>query len=181
VFPSTKNVIKVTGNIPNQIGQNYEMRNISFVVGNLSSSSTDSSISCYQLPQNYVIYAAYSANAASYYGYNPQAGHVLLLWNPININPVLVFKILTASATPVGLATLNNQSNSIDGETVQQTIGDIYPTAICFDDNSMIAPSLPPIGSLSPVEFYSTPEYNPSGMPYIPQVALPSKSMYNLQ
>lgn len=186
VFPSTKNVIKVTGNIPNQIGQNYELRNISFGVGNLSSSSTDSSISCYQLPQNYVIYAAYSSNAASYYGYNPQAGHVLLLWNPININPVLVVKILTASPTPVGLATLNNQSNSIDGETVEQTIPNIYPTAICFDDNSIMTqtsstPSLPPLGSLSPVEFYSSPEYNPSGMPLIPQVVLPSKSMYNLQ
>lgn len=186
VFPSTKNVIKVTGTLPNEIGQNYELRSLSFTVANLSSSSTDSSISCYQLPQNYVIYAAYSANAASYYGYNPKAGHVLLLWNPININPVVLFKVLTASSTPVGLATLNNQSNSIDGETVKQIIPNIYPTATCFDDNSMITqssstPSLPPLGSISPVEFYSSPESNLSGMPYIPKVMLPSKSMYNLQ
>jgi len=184
VFPSTKKVIRITGGIPNEIGKNYELRNISFCAANFSSSSTDSSISCYQLPQNYVIYVAYSRPAATNYGYNPQEGHVLLTWNPININPVVVFKILTASPTPVGLATLNNQNNSIDASTVQQTITNIYPTATCFDDNSSLAsfaPSLPPLASLQPVEFYSSPEYNPSGMPYIPKVALPSKSMYNLQ
>jgi hypothetical protein len=184
VFPSTKKVIRVTGNIPNEIGNNHQLRNISFCAANLSSSSTDSSVSCYQLPQNYVIYAAYSATAASYYGYNAQQGHILLTWNPININPVLVFKVLTASPTPIGLATLNNQNNSIDGPTVAQAIPNIYPVAICFDDNSSLSPlaaSLPPQSALQPVEFYSPPEYNPSGMPYIPQVALPSKSMYNLQ
>jgi hypothetical protein len=222
VFPSTKKVIRVTGSIPNEIGKNYELRNISFCAGNLASSSTDSSISCYQLPQNYVIYAAYSETVASYYGYNSQQGHKLLTWNPININPVLVFKVLTASPTPIGLATLNNQNNSIDGPTVKDAIPNIYPVAVCFDDNTPLAsfvpslppiaslqpvefysspeynpsgmpyiddntplasfaPSLPPIASLQPVEFYRPPEYNPSGMPYIPQVALPSKSMYNLQ
>ena len=172
VFPSTKNIIKVTGNIPIPIGFSANIRSVSFCAGNFNNTQTDSSISCFNLPMNYVIFAAKSETEAHKYGYRELLGHKLLLWNDVNANPVLVYKV--TSMAPIGLSTIDHSSKTIDGPTIQNLLGANYPVAVCFNEDS---PSVAP-ESISQVSFTSSADYllpTPSGMPSgMPSMPYPS-------
>ena len=120
---------------------------------------------------NYVIFAAKSETEAHKYGYRELLGHKLLLWNDVNANPVLVYKV--TSMAPIGLSTIDHSSKTIDGPTIQNLLGANYPVAVCFNEDS---PSVAP-ESISQVSFTSSADYllpTPSGMPSMPSIPYPS-------
>jgi len=141
VFPSSKNVIKVTGILSPYIGIGSSVRSITISACNLSTTQTDSSISCFDLPFTYSIYIAKSETDARAYGYNSYLGDKLLLWNSLNVNPIVVYKRVCIDAND--LSSLNNSQQSIDGPAIQSILGKYYPIAECFNDNSPLA-SQPP-------------------------------------
>jgi uncharacterized membrane protein len=149
VFPSSKNVIKVSGILSPYIGIGSTVRSITISACNLSNTQTDSSIACFDLPFTYTIYIAKSETDARAYGYNSYLGDKLLLWNSLNVNPIVVYKRVCSDTND--LSSLDNSKQSIDGPAIQSILGKYYPNAECFNDNSPLAsqqPSLMPGGPI---------------------------------
>lgn len=82
--------IKITGTLPSKIGRPYSLRFISFMLGNLATTATDSSISFEELPKKYTIWIAFEKdkNAISEMA---SPGEPILLWKNKSI-PLLVYR-----------------------------------------------------------------------------------------
>lgn len=135
-FPRSGRVLKITGTLPSPIGMNNPVVFVSFMASNFTTSATDSSISFDQLPQNYTLYIAYSQDDALKYGYNSTTDK-LLLWDAENDNPVVVYRIVSASLQQttnpqLTLFFINNQNNPVSGQSLSDTMGTSYPSAIAF-------------------------------------------------
>ncbi|NDE13745.1 hypothetical protein EBZ80_02325 [bacterium] len=132
VFPAANNVIRVDGRLPPEIGfQNAEYRYLGFMASDFDTTSTNESVSFASLPASYTLYVAYSASFAATFGYDA-ARHRLLLWDASRTSPVLVFRVVSVSATPTGLFAMDNQKETRDGTAVSRVMGAYYPVATCF-------------------------------------------------
>jgi len=135
VFPTTNQVIKVVGTLPNPIGFNEPVLFISYMASNMNHTSTDDSISFNELPTNYTLYAAFSKESAAQFGYNPSTDK-LLLWSSTNTYPVLIYREVSVASDKatqsLALFTQNNQVASVSGQVISSAMGPFYPVATAF-------------------------------------------------
>jgi hypothetical protein len=140
LFPTSNNVIKITGKLQPNIGLNNSesIRFISFMACNFSTSATDSSINFSQLTlqndNSYTLFISYSEENAVEYGYN-ETNDNLILWNYDNANPVVIYRMVCVfnqnQSLNNNLFTIDNSSN-VSYDIVQNTMGIYYPVATCY-------------------------------------------------
>lgn len=137
MYPTSTNVIKVTGILPKSIGYNQPILFLSFMASNMNYTSTDHSISFNELSQKYSFYVAFSEYEAHQHGYDKNKDK-LLLWDANNTFPVLIFRVVSNKSAPknndslLSLFSLNNTTNSISNTKVQEQLGIYYPTVTTF-------------------------------------------------
>jgi len=133
VFPSTNNVIKVTGTLYPSIGygNSQPINYISYMASNLEKTSTDTSIDFTQLDQEYTLYVAFSKIEAIKFGYN-EKNDKLLLWSKNDQYPLLVYREVSALGNTPLFNQLDNSNVSINGSDVKNIMGIYYPNAECF-------------------------------------------------
>lgn len=130
VFPSNSNVIKVEGKLQESIGiQNNNCRYVSFMASSFYTTSTDNSISYYNLKvdsnNEYLLFVAFSQKEAEENGYdNTIANHNLLLWNKTtNEKPVLVYRLVSTAKEHNKddmLFSLDNKTNNISNLEIEK-------------------------------------------------------------
>lgn len=143
VFPTSNNVIKVTGVLPPSIGYNMSISFISFMASNMDHTSTDDSISFSKLGQKYTLFVAYSIQDAVKCGYNP-LNDKLLLWKSDNKYPLLIYREVRPSSTnsistdykALSLFTINNSLSPVNGSTVSKSMGIYYPQVLATSSPS---------------------------------------------
>lgn len=82
--------IKITGTLPAKIGRPYSLRFISFMLGNLKTTATDSSISFEELSKKYIIWAGFEKDK-NRISEMASPGEPILLWKNDSI-PLLVYR-----------------------------------------------------------------------------------------
>lgn len=135
-FPTSNRVIKVAGTLPSPIGFDKPVVFVSFMASNFTTSATDSSISFEQLSPKYTLYVAYSQDDAVKYGYNSSTDK-LLLWDADNENPVLVYRIVSASLQQTNnpqlrLFFIDNKNGPVSGQSLADAMGSSYPSVVPF-------------------------------------------------
>ena len=90
--------IKITGTLPSKIGQPHSLRFISFMLGNLDTTATDTSISFEELPKHYTIWIAFEKNK-NIVSEKASPNEPILLWKNSNTNPLLVYRAVRMDAS----------------------------------------------------------------------------------
>jgi hypothetical protein len=83
--------IKIKGTLPSKIGQPHSLRFISFMLGNLDTTETDTSISFEKLPKHYTIWITYEKNKNIVHQ-KAYPNEPIVLWKNTNKNPLLVYR-----------------------------------------------------------------------------------------
>lgn len=216
-FADTARVIKITGTLPGSLGSNTPFRDATIIAGDFLNTSTSTSYTMTAADAFFVVYLAFNTSDAALYGYDPDPikKQKLLIWDPSTIKPVVVMRytyvpvpslspvivqtagqinsIMSSTAPSILsiLTTLDATSKTIGPDDVQNAMGSVYPTAVCFKVGSL-PPSLPPpsstgLGLTAGISqenyYYPSPEKHPSGMPYMDMTSkmLPAKSLSNQQ
>lgn len=136
MFPTSSDVIKVTGKLPNASRMNRNgIRFVSFMASNMINSATEDSISMEDIKMdnqgNYTLYVVFSQKQASENNYNPDKDN-LLLWSETNPYPVLIYRLVSTEDPKTGVFAIENENYSVPDSKLRDVMGDQYPNGICL-------------------------------------------------
>ena len=129
-FPKKSIVMKITGELPEDIGMNQKIRYIGFMACNFITTATDNCISYEDLKNTYTIYISFTKEDAVQNGYKDTEDK-LLLWNKENNCPVVVFRVLF-EGKDVMFPFIDNTRHIYAGKELKKLNNKYYPNVECF-------------------------------------------------
>lgn len=97
---SADDVILIRGTIPPNVNRHSNIRYMGFMLCNYVTTETDNSIGTEYLRGDYTVFISTSVEKVEAFGYNKQnSSHAILLWNPTNKFPLIVFREVKINAT----------------------------------------------------------------------------------